>query len=90
MKAVSWPHYDANAARRTAALAAGAVELDRHQTVVMAKVISNMWFGTNDDPLAGHRSRNSPRLPQLEEWLRIESLRMDRTDGGGRNLFGFG
>lgn len=90
MKGVSWPHYDANAARRAVIVRSGAIELGRHQTVVMAKVISNHWFGRDEDPLAGHRRRNSPLLPRLEEWLAREMLRIDRTEvaGGGTEAFG--
>lgn len=69
MKGVSWPHYDANAGRRAALVQAGAVPLGRHQTVVMAGVIRNRWFGTDEDPLAGHRRRGSPLTERLEEWL---------------------
>lgn len=69
MPGVSWPHYDANARRRIALVEAGAVPLGRHQTVVMACAIRNRWFGTDLDPLAGHRKRGSPLTERLEEWL---------------------
>jgi hypothetical protein len=69
---VSWPHYDAPEKRRAAALEAGAIALDRHQTVVMSKVIIGQWFGMPCDPLAGHRARQSPMLPRLEAWLAEE------------------
>lgn len=69
---VSWPHYDAPEKRRAAALEAGAIALDRHQTVVMSKLIIGQWFGKPCDPLAGHRARQSPMLPRLEAWLAEE------------------
>jgi len=74
MPKVSWPHYDTVDARRTRAIAMGAVPLDRHRTSVMSRVVLDRWRGTAGtdralDPLSMHRRLNSPRLPDLEEWL---------------------
>ena len=74
MSKVSWPHYDTVDTRRSRALSMGAIPLDRHRTSVMSKVVIDHWRGTagtpqSIDPLAMHRRLNSPRLPELEEWL---------------------
>jgi len=71
---VSWPHYDIVDARRTRAIAMGAVALDRHRTSVMSRVVLDRWCGTAGtdrarDPLAMHRRLGSARLSELEEWL---------------------
>lgn len=72
MAKVSWPHYDANEKRRAAAIAAGAIVVGRHQTVVMSRVVRNVWNGERTDALSRHRSMASSKLPQLEGWLRRE------------------
>ncbi|QAY80498.1 DUF4031 domain-containing protein (plasmid) [Sphingosinicella sp. BN140058] len=77
---ISWPHYDISADRRVAALALGAVELGRHQTVAMSRIVMNRFHGLEGterelDPLAVHRRIGSAKLPLLEKWLAAELLR---------------
>lgn len=90
MPKVSWPHYDANQRRRSAAVEAGAIELGRHQTVAMSRIVRNVWTGERTDPLARHRAMASPRLAELDAWLRKElalmgmdqSVHLHRTERG--------
>lgn len=82
MPKVSWPHYDTNARRRAVAVAKGAVEVGRHQTSAMSRVVLNRFHGLEGteralDPLALHRRINSPSLPRIEEWLARELAVMD-------------
>lgn len=77
MRSVSWPHYDLNERRRSAAISAGAVSLGRHQTIAMSRIILNRYFaldGTEHvlDPLERYRRTNSPLGPRLEAWLIAE------------------
>ena len=81
MTKVSWPHYDANEKRRSAAIAAGAVALGRHQIVVMSRVVRNVWSDARVDPLGRHREGASDRLPRLEAWL-VRELALLGMDPG--------
>jgi hypothetical protein len=79
MPSVSWPHYDANAKRRAAAIEAGATVLGRHQTVVMSRAVKNAWNGRYEDPLSGHRARGSPMLRKLEIWMEEQASRHEHS-----------
>jgi hypothetical protein len=74
MPKVSWPHYDICQSKRALALTAGAVELDRYQTVAMGTVIKNIFWDANVDPLRFFTDHLAHERQRIADWLAGEGF----------------
>lgn len=69
MPRVSVPHYDIPQDLRLLAITAGAIEVNKYQMSVIARLAFDRLCGTRRDPLAMFRAYDSKHLPVLEAWL---------------------